>query len=98
MAERLMREYLDKTGGTDKQPVQCTIKDVVISDEFTKEQKEQVRIICNKYKNVFASSPDDIPPPMKGVEEHVFRMKEGIKPIYCKRPNWGPAQRRFLEQ
>ena len=25
-------------------------------------------------------------------------MKEGIKPIYCKRPNWGPAQRRFLKQ
>ena len=52
----------------------------------------------NRRTLFFASSPDDIPPPMRNIEPHEFKMKEGIKPIYCKRPNWGPAQRNFLEQ
>ena len=34
---------------------------------------------------------------MKNVTPHVFNMKEGTKPIYCKRPNWGPAQKKFLK-
>ena len=98
IAEKLMLRYLEKTGGSDKEPKQCSIEDVEISDDFTQGQKRRVKDICREYKDVFASSPDEIPPPMKDAEPHVFKMKEGIKPIYCKRPNWGPAQRRYLEQ
>jgi len=98
ISEKLMSRYLEKTGGSDKEPNQCSIKDVVIAEDFTPEQVQRVKTICQKYKDVFASSPDDIPPPMKEAKPHVFKMKEGIKPIYCKRPNWGPAQRKYLEQ
>ena len=97
IAEKVMMRYMEKNGGTDKEPKQCTIDDVVIADDFTPEQKHTVKAILNKYKDVFASSPDDIPPPMKGVEPHVFKMKQDVQPIYCKRPNWGPHQRKFLE-
>ena len=74
------------------------MEDVIISSEFTPEQKSLTSTICQKYKDVFASSPDDIPPPMRDATPHVFKMRKGIKPIYFKRPNWGPAQRKYLEQ
>ena len=96
IAEKLMLKYLEKTGGTDKEPRQCSIEDVNIPEHFTPEQKQMIRTICHKYQDVFASNPDEIPPPMKNVKPHVFKMKEGIKPIYCKRPNWGQAQRKYL--
>ena len=96
ISEKIMKQYMDKNGGTDKEPKQCTIEDVVIAEDFTPEQKRTVTAILHKYRDVFASSPDDIPPPMKGVEPHVFKMKSDVKPIYCKRPNWGPHQRKFL--
>jgi hypothetical protein len=97
ISEKIMKQYMDKNGGTDKEPKQCTIEDVVIAEDFTPEQRQTVKAILHKYKDVFASSPDDIPPPMKGVEPHVFKLKEDVKPIYCKRPNWGPHQRKFLK-
>ena len=96
ISEKIMKQYMEKNGGTDKEPKQCTIDDVVIAEDFTPEQKRTVKAILHKYRDVFASSPDDIPPPMKGVEPHVFKMKQDVKPIYCKRPNWGPHQRKFL--
>ena len=98
IAEKLMARYLEKTGGTDKEPKQCSIEDVEISGDFSPEQVRLVKSICQKYRDVFASSPDEIPPPLKDAKPHVFKMKEGCKPIYCKRPNWGPCQRKFLEQ
>ena len=98
IAEKLMEKYLHRTGGTDKEPKQCSIEDVFIDEDFSPEQRRLVTSICKKYKDVFASSPDDIPPPLKDAKPHVFKMKEGCKPIYCKRPNWGPYQRKYLEQ
>ncbi len=98
IAEKLMERYLEKTGGSDKEPKQCSIDDVEIAKDFSPEQVRLVKSICQKYRSVFASSPDEIPPPLKDAKPHVFKMKEGCKPIYCKRPNWGPCQRKYLEQ
>ena len=25
-----------------------------------------------------------------------WQLKEGAKPIFCKKPNWGPSQRKYL--
>ena len=99
IAEKMMSKYLLKTGGSDREPKQCSIEDVMIANDFTPEQTKQVKAICQKYRDVFTSSPaDDIPPPLKDANPHVFKMREGVKPIYCKRPNWGPAQRKYLVQ
>ena len=98
IAEKLMERYLERTGGSDKEPKQCSIKDVVIAEDFTPEQRKLIKSICNKYQEVFASSPDDIPPPLKDAKPHVFKMIKDCKPLYCKRPNWGPCQRKYLEQ
>ena len=98
IAEKIMERYLQKSGGSDKEPKQCSIDDIVIAEDFTPAEKQRVKDICQKYREVFASNPDEIPPPMKDAEPHVFKMKRDVKPIYCKRPNWGPAQRRYLEQ
>ena len=98
IAEKLMKQYLEKTGGSDREPKQCSIDDVEIAGDFTPEQVRLVKSICQKYRSVFASSPDEIPPPLKDAKPHVFKMKAECKPLYCKRPNWGPCQRKYLEQ
>jgi len=64
IAEKLMERYLERTGGSDREPKQCSIQDVVIAEDFTPEQRKLIKSICNKYREVFASSPDDIPPPL----------------------------------
>ena len=98
IAEKIMEKYLLRTGGSDKEPKQCSIDDVEIHKSFSMKQRRQIKDICHRYRKVFASSPDEIPPPMKDATPHVFKMKKDVKPIYCKRPNWGPSQRKYLEQ
>ena len=83
-----MSKYLEKTGGSKKEPIQCSIKDVNRPEHFTPEQRRRVKTICHKYKDVcIRVKSGKIPPPMKNVKLHVFKMKDDVKPIYCKRPN-----------
>ena len=54
--------------------------------------------ILREYEDVFSTSPESLPKPMKEVPPHVFKMKEGAKPVYCRRPYWGPQTRAYLKQ
>ena len=56
ITERLMSEYLNKTKGTASQPKRCSIKDVIMGEDLSREQRELVRTMCEKYQDVFASS------------------------------------------
>jgi len=92
-----MMAYLAKTGGTSKSPKQVSYKDVVMGSQLTPEQIQQVQSLVKEYKDVFMSSPDDIPPALK-VKPVEWQLKqENPSPVRCKRPNWGPAQRSFLK-
>jgi len=95
LAEKMMQAYLAKTGGTSKQPRQVSFEDVIMGMQLTPEQKQQARALVKSYQDIFMNSPDDIPPALD-VEPIEWQMKEGGKPVRCKKPNWGPAQRAFL--
>ena len=85
---KLMSKYLEKTGGSSKEHKQCSITDVNMPKHFTPEQRRRVKTICHKYEDVYIRvKSGKIPPPMKNVKLHVFKMKDDVKPIYCKRPN-----------
>ena len=97
LAERMMTEYLaanDSKEGEVRREVSW--EDVKIDPRLTSEEQEQCRTILHKYKDVFMTSPDDVPPLLSEVEPVEWQLKEGAKPVFCKKPNWGPAQRKYL--
>jgi len=49
---KLMSKYLERTGGSEKEPKQCSIRDVNMPEHFTPEQRRRVETICHKYKDV----------------------------------------------
>ena len=95
LAEKMMQAYLAKTGGTSKQPKQVSWEDVIMGAQLTPDQVQQARTLVKTYQDIFMTSPDDIPPALD-VEPVEWQLKEGGKPVRCRKPNWGPAQRAFL--
>ena len=83
------------TSTTSKQPKQVSFEDVVMGMDLTPEQLVQARALVKAYQDIFMKSPDDIPPALK-VPPVEWQLKGGAKPVRCKKPNWGPAQRAFL--
>ena len=97
LAERLMAEYLasvDNVEGAVRREI--SLDDVKMGEDLSPEDRRQCRAILEKYKDGFTASPDDVPPPLKDVEPVRWCLKEGAKPARCKKPNWGPAQKKFL--
>ena len=90
LAEKMMAEYLtanDSKEGEVRREV--SYKDVKIDSRLTPEEQQQCRAILEKYKDVFMTSPDDVPPLLHAVEPVEWQLKEGCKPVKCKKPNWG---------
>ena len=96
IAEKMIQSYLARTGDTSKQPVQVSYKDVVMGEHLTPEQEQVARAMVQTYEDIFMKSPDDTPPILK-VDPVEWMLKEGVKPVRCRRPSWGPAQRAFLK-
>jgi len=92
----MMSAYMDTTGGTAKQPKQVTPEDVHIGEYMTHFQASKIRQLNHELREVFMRSPDDIPPALNTVPPVKWELKEGGKPVRCKKPNWGPATTKFL--
>ena len=95
IAEVMMQQYLARTGGSARQPKQVSVDDVVMGDSLTVEDKQLVKAVVSRYTDVFMNNPDDIPPALD-IDPVEWQLKPGVKPVRCKRPNWGPAQKAFL--
>ena len=97
LSEKMMAEYMATTGSTSKQPKQVSPDDVIIGEALSPAQKKRVKqLVTQKFRHVFMTSPDDIPPALPGVPPIKWNLKEGATPIQCRKPNWGPAQKKWL--
>ena len=96
ISERMMTEYLAKTGDTCNQPKKVSPADVVLGKDLTPRQKRRCRKLLQELKRVFMQSPDDIPPALQGIAPISWKLKEGAEPVHCRKPNWGPAQEKWL--
>ena len=38
---KIMKQYMDKNGGTEREPKQCTIEGVVIAEDFTRNKDKR---------------------------------------------------------
>ena len=68
LSEKMMAEYMAATGGTSKQPKQVSPDNVLIGEALSPAQKKRVKqLVTQKFRHVFMTSPDDIPPALPGV-------------------------------
>jgi hypothetical protein len=49
-----------------------------------------------KYNKVFATNSNTLPPVVKDIPPHLFKLKEGATSTYCPRPNFSPAKAKLL--
>ena len=87
-----------KKRGRAKEEKKTSINDIDIDPAIDNVFMRKLKKILYSYPDVFSKSPDSLPRPMKGIPEHEFKLKKGAKPLYCRRPYWGPQTRKYLEQ
>ena len=85
-------------GGVVKKDTITTIDDIDIDPDIGKEHSYNLKRIISTYSEVFSKNPESLPKPMRGIPEHTFKLKPGAKPLYCRRPHWGPQTRKYLTQ
>ena len=49
-----------------------------------------------KYKTVFARNTNTLPPAMKNVKPHKFKVKPGATPTQVPKPKWGPVTAKMI--
>ena len=98
MAEKKVSAFVKEKGLQFGESKQSSIRDIKFDECITSEQKAKLMRTIQSYPSVFSKSPSGLPTPMKGVPKHSFILKEGAKPIYCRRPYWGPQTREFLRK
>jgi hypothetical protein len=75
LTEKVVAAYMKARGNQRRAPKQVTLDDVILGADLNKGQKQEIRSIVHEHAAVFALTPDDLPPPMKGVEPHQFKLK-----------------------
>jgi transposase InsO family protein len=85
-------------GGCVKSKKKVHLNDIDIDPSINEVDKCKITKLLQKYNEVFSNNPDSLPRPMKGIPQHSFKIKEGVKPVYCRRPYWGPQTRKYLTQ
>ena len=96
LSERVLRQYLEKNPDDyAKKPLDESID---ISPDFPKEVKDLIIALVKNYDMVFAGHTNVLPPAMKGVKPHMFKLKEGAQPIYETRPTFSPSQAKIINE
>ena len=62
VTEKVVGSFLNSRGDTAQEPKRCSVEDVHVGSALSTEQRERVRRINQRHKEVFALSPDDLPP------------------------------------
>ena len=97
LSERVIKEYL-LTHPNEYESKPIDINSVVLDQTLSKITQQKLRDACGLYDVVFASNTNTLPPPMKGIEPHMFKLKEGPKPVYEPRPSFPPATAQAITQ
>ena len=91
LSERVVKEYL-LHHPSDYKSIQIKVESVDISKKLSKGTQRKLIDLCTLYDMVFAKKTNTLPPVLTGVEPHMFKMKEGAKPVREDRPAFSPAK------
>ena len=96
LSERVLRQYLDKNPDDyTKKPLDESID---IAPDFPKEVRDLIIALVKRYDTVFAGHTNVLPPAMKGVKPHMFKLKEGAQPVYETRPTFSPSKAKIINE
>ena len=97
LSERVVKEYL-RTHPNDYKSKTIDIRSVDIAIALSKRTQDKLRDLCKLYDMVFASNTNTLPPVLEGIKPHMFKMKEGAKPVYETRPAFPPAKAQAISE
>ena len=97
LSERVVKEYLQRNPN-DYKSKPIDVLSVDIAAALSKRTQQRLRDLCRLYDVVFASNTNVLPPVLQGVEPHMFKVKEGAKPVYETRPAFPPAKAQVIEE
>ena len=97
LSERVLKQYLEKHPDdyTRKSLDPYTID---IAPNIQKEDKDNLLSLIDQYADVFAGHTNVLPPAMKGVEPHMFKLKPGAQPVYETRPTFSPSTAKVINE
>ena len=97
LSERVVKQYLDSHPDSYVQkPIDS--ESVDISPSLPRRIRELIMLLIKRYEDVFASTTNMLPPPLKGVEPHMFKMKEGFVHRMAPRPTFSPARGQLINE
>ena len=96
LSEKVIQEYLETHENKyEKKPIHLETS-VDINPDMSKEDRDKLMEIILKYRHVFASHTNTLPPAMEKVKPHEFKLKPGAKPVQVPCPRFGAAKRKLI--
>ena len=97
LSEKVIQDYLN-THEDEYKKKPIPIESLDISPHMSEEDRAELMRIVLKYRSVFASHTNTLPPAMEKVKPHVFKLKPGAKPVQVPCPRFGAAKRKLIMQ
>ena len=95
LSERVIKEYLETHEGEyERKPIR--LESIDINPELGEDVRATIIKLMMKYREVFAKFTNTLPPAMKNVKPHQFKLKPGAKPTVVPRPKFGEAKERLI--
>ena len=95
LSERVVKHYIENHPD-EYVKRKINIERVDISKALSSTTRGELLSLCKRFHDVFASHTNLLPPTLKGVEPHMFKMKEGFKPHMANRPTFVTRQTHFI--
>ena len=96
LSERVIQEYLETHENEyEKKPIHLETS-LDINPDMSKEDRDKLMEVILKYRHVFASHTNTLPPEMKKVKPHEFKLKPGAKPVQVPCPRFGASKRKLI--
>jgi len=95
LSERVVKQYLETHEGEyESKPI--PLESLDINPALDKKHGDEILKLSRMYKDVFASNTNTLPPAMKHVKPHKFKLKPDAKPTRVPQPKFSPSKERLI--
>ena len=95
LSERVIEEYLQTHKGEyESKPIE--LNEIDINSGLSQKTHPELIGLVKTYRKVFATETNTLPPPMKGVKPHKFKLKPDAQPTTVPPQKFGPAKSKLV--
>ena len=95
LSERVIADYLS-AHPSDYERKKIELESLDISPDMSEADRRRLMQVILKYRHVFAEYSNTLPPPMKKVKPHKFKLKPNSESRPVPPPKFGPAKRKLI--